>query len=161
MGSTALARSLVNETQIANRDIIVEPRVVNAGGIPISMGARVQSVAERMRSRGQISERQFQAAERIHRAYCLGLLGVRDSESGGSSAHDPGGIRDRQLDEATLYRRIREAVGLRLWKIVFAVAVESITVDRFANERGGGMDRKQWMGCLKVALDTAADYLGY
>jgi hypothetical protein len=152
---TALRRSLVRLEREQHGTVLLEA-ATDAAGVSV---ARVQPALERMARRGQISRRQMLAGERIYRAWALGIVGARDSDSGGNGS-DPGGYTDRRLDAATEYRRIREAVGMRLWPIVWHVACDDWSVDRFASEIGNGMDRKQWMGCLKLALDTAADHLG-
>ena len=121
---------------------------------------RVQSSLERMERRGVLTRRQASAGARVYEAWALGIVGARDSDAGGTTVHDPGGYRDRQLDAATEYRKLREAIGLRPWIVVFHVCCSEWSIERFANECGRGMDRKQWMGVLKLALDTAADYLG-
>jgi len=153
---TALRRSLVRPEREQHGTVLVEPTC----DVPGAMTARAQPTIERLLRRGQISHRQANAGARIYRAWALGIVGARDRDAGGSSAHDPGGYADRQLDAATEYRRIREAVGLRLWPITWHVTCDDWSVDRFASEIGNGMDRKQWMGCLKIALDQAADHLG-
>jgi hypothetical protein len=151
----ALRRSIVRPEREQHGVVLVEA----ASDAPGVMVARVQPAIERLARRGLLTRRQAAAGERIYRAWALGIVGARDGEAGGSSVHDPGGVRDRQLDAATEYRRIRDAVGVRLWPIVWHVACDDWSVDRFASEIGNGMDRKQWMGCLKIALDQAADFL--
>lgn len=153
---TALRRSLVRPEREQHGTVLLEA-ATDAPGVSV---ARVQPSLERMARRGLISRRQMLAGERIYRAWALGIVGARDRDAGGCTVHDPGGYADRQLDAATEYRRIRDAVGLRLWPIVWHVACDDWSVDRFASEIGNGMDRKQWMGCLKIALDQAADHLG-
>jgi hypothetical protein len=153
---TALRRSLVRLEREQHSVVLVEA----ATDAPGAYVARVQPAIERMRNRGLLSARQADAGARIYRNWALGICGARDADAGGGSALDPGGYRDRQLDAATEYRRIRDAVGLRLWPVTFGVCCEDMSVDQFANERGGGMDRKQWMGALKMALSMAADFLG-
>jgi hypothetical protein len=120
---------------------------------------RVMPVVETMQRRGILSDRQAHAASRIYACWALGICGARDADSGGNGS-DPGGYTDRQMDAAKEYRKLRNAVGVRLWPIVWHIACDDWSVERFANECGGGLDRKQWMGCLKLALDTAADHLG-
>jgi hypothetical protein len=158
--NTALARSLAVPQQVENRDIVIEARVVNAGGIPISHGARVQSVTERLRNRGHLTERQFQAAERLHRSYCLGILQARDSDSGGCSAWSPSGYSDAVLNAATDYRKAREAIGLRLWPLVWSVVIDDWTIERWRNERGNGTTPQAAAALFRHALDTLGDHYG-
>jgi hypothetical protein len=152
----ALRRSLVRPERDQHSVVLVEPTC----DVPGAMTARAQPAIERMLRRGLLTHRQAHAGQRIYAAWALGVVGARDADGHGSSMHDPGGYHDRQLDAATEYRQLREAVGLRLWPCCFSVCCEDMSVDQFANERGGGMDRKAWMGCLKIALDMAADHLG-
>jgi hypothetical protein len=152
---TALRRSLVRPEREQHGTILLEA-ATDAPGVSV---ARVQPVLERMARRGQISRRQMLAGQRIYAAWALGIVGARNGEASGNGS-DPGGYTDRRLDAATEYRRIREAVGLRLWPITWHVTCDDWSVDRFATEIGNGMDRKQWMGCLKIGLDQAADHLG-
>jgi hypothetical protein len=112
-----------------------------------------------MLRRGLLSRRQAIAGHRIYAAWALGIVGARDGEASGNGS-DPGGYADRQLDAATEYRRIREAVGLRLWPCCFSVCCEDMSAEQWANERGRGMDRKGAIALLRVALDTAGDHLG-
>lgn len=151
----ALRRSLVRPEREQHGTVLIEPTADVLG----AMTARAQPSIERMLRRGQLSFRQAAAGQRIYSAWALGICGARNSEASGNGS-DPGGYTDRQLDAATEYRRIRDAVGLRLWPIVWHTCCDDWTVDRFATERGNGMDRKQLMGCLKMALDMAADCLG-
>lgn len=136
---------------------MVVERVTDAPG---GYHARAQPSLERMVRRGHLTPRQAAAGQAVYSAWALGIMGAHDAESGGCSVPDPGGLRDAQLDAATCYRRCREAVGGRMWPVLFAVSCEDWSVERFANERGGGQDRKGWIGVLRVALDTAADALG-
>ncbi len=136
--------------------VLIEPSS-DAVGVFV---ARSQPTLERMLRRQQLTMRQALAGQRIYAVWALGICGARDPEANGGGSPDPGGYTDRQLDAATEYRRLRNAVGLRLWPIVWHVTCDDWSVERFANERGAGMDRKQWMGALKMALDMAADHLG-
>jgi hypothetical protein len=58
------------------------------------------------------------------------------------------------------YRRCRDACGGRLWPVVWAVCVEDMTCQRWANERGHGMHPNSALALLRVALDMVADELG-
>lgn len=151
----ALRRSLVSESREQHSVVVIERRTdVHAHG------ARVMPILEKYARRGTLNARQCRAGEMIYECWSIGIAGAHDSDAGGSSMPDPSGIRDKQLDAATEYRRVRDALGLRMWPVVWAVCVEDMSVDQFANERGGTMDRKQWMGVLRVALSIAADHLG-
>jgi hypothetical protein len=151
----ALRRSLVRAEREQHSTVLIEPTC----DVPGAMTARSQPSIERMLRRGQISRRQAIAGQRVYAAWALGICGARDADASGNGS-DPGGYTDRQLDAAREYRQIRQAVGLRLWPVLWHVACDDWSVDRFANERGNGMDRKQLMGCLKMALEMAADHLG-
>jgi hypothetical protein len=151
----ALRRSLVSDDRQRHNRVLVEKLSDGFGS-----RARVQPCIERMAQRGQITVRQARAAVLLYEDWALGILCARDAEAGGSSVPDPGGYRDRQLDAATSYRRAREAVGLRMWPCLFAIVIEDFSVERFANERGGGTDRKGWAAILKLSLDVLADFYG-
>jgi len=120
---------------------------------------RVMSMIEVLHRRNTINFRQYQAGVAIYQAWALGIMGARDAEASGNGS-DPGGYTDAQLDAAKTYRELRDAVGGRLWNVVFAVCAEDWSPSRWANERGGGMDPKGAIALLRVALDTAADCLG-
>lgn len=151
-----LRRSLVRPEREQHGGLVVE-RVADAVG---AYRVRAMPTVERLFRRGLLSERQCYAGLRIYEAWAIGIVGARDADEGGSSVFDPAGVRDRQVIAAAEYRRIRDAVGGRMWPLAFSVSVEDWSVDRFSNERGGGMDRRQLMGVLKIALDIAADALG-
>lgn len=119
---------------------------------------RVMGMVEVLERRGTLTGRQARAGFAIYRCWALGICGARDSEPAGNGA-DPGGYTDAQMDAAREYRELREAVGGRLWPVVFAVACEDWSPARFANERGGGMDPKGAIAVLRIALDIAADWL--
>lgn len=152
----ALRRSLVRPELEQHGTVLVEPSS-DAPGVFV---ARSQPTLERMRRRGQLTMRQAIAGQRIYAAWALGIVGARDHDAGGSTVHDPGGYTDRQLDAAREYRRLRDAVGLRLWPVCFGCCCEDLSPDRWANERGRGVDRKGAMALLRVALSMAADALG-
>lgn len=151
-----LARSLVNPHRNQHSAMAVE-RVTDSPG---AFHARAMPVVERMCRRNLLTARQCWAGLRIYAAWAEGVVGARDADAGGCTVHDPGGYRDRQLDAAGEYRRVRDAVGPRLWPCVFAVCCEDWDVSRWANERGRGIDRRGAIALLRVALDTAADHLG-
>jgi hypothetical protein len=151
----ALRRSLVAPERDQHSVVVIERRTdVHA------FGARVMASLERMERRGLLTSRQCRAGERVYQAYVLGIVGARDADAGGSSAYDPGGIRDRQLDAATEYRRARDVLGTRMWPIVWHVVCDDWSVERFANECSGGTDRKGCFAILRLALDVLADHYG-
>lgn len=121
---------------------------------------RVMSSLELMRRRGMLSERQFRAGARVYEDWALGIVCARDADAGGGSMHDPAGLTDRQLDAATAYRKARDAVGGRMWPCLFHVSCLEWTVERFANECGGGTDKRGWAAILKMSLDILADHYG-
>lgn len=151
----ALRRSLVSDDRQRHNRVLVE-RLADGFG----HRARVQPSIERMAQRGLITVRQARAGGLLYEDWALGIVCARDAEAGGSSVPDPGGYRDRQLDAATSYRRAREAVGLRMWPILWHVCCDDWSVERFANELGSGTDRKGWMGIFRISLDILADFYG-
>lgn len=116
-------------------------------------------MVEVMRRRGALSERQALAGARVYEDWAIGICLARDSEPAGTG-NNPGGYADRQLDAATRYRKAREAVGGRMWPALFHVSCLDWSIERFANEMGAGMDRRQWSGILKVGLEILADFYG-
>jgi hypothetical protein len=121
---------------------------------------RVMPALEVMQRRGALTHRQAEAGRRLYEDWAVGICCARDSEAGGSTVHDPGGFTDRQLDAARRYRQARDAVGARMWPCLFAISCNEWSIERFANERGAGMDVKQWRGVFKVSLDILADFYG-
>lgn len=121
---------------------------------------RVMPMVEVLARRGSLTPRQARAGARIYAAWALGICGAHDADASGGGTADHAGYRDAQLDAATEYRRIRDAVGGRLWPVVFAVACEDWTPTRWANERGGGMHKLGAAELLRVGLDMAADCIG-
>jgi len=152
----ALRRSLVRPEREQHGTVLVEPTC----DVPGAMTARSVSSLERLRNRGQLTLRQSNAGTRLYEDWAIGICCARDGDAGGSTVHDPGGYADRQLDAATRYRKAREAVGPRMWPCLFAVCCEEWSIERFANERGGGTDRKGWAAILRLSLDTLADFYG-
>lgn len=150
----ALRRSLVSDNRQRHNRVVVEKLSDGFGS-----RARIQSALERYERRGQLTSRQAHAGERIYAAYALGIIGARDGEATGNGG-DPGGYADAQLAMAQEYRIVRDAVGPRLWSVCFAVCVEDMTCQRWANERGHAMHPNGALALLRVALDTAADALG-
>jgi hypothetical protein len=120
---------------------------------------RTMSMIEVLERRGALSARQARVGARVYQAYVLGVCGAQDSEASGNGS-DPGGYRDAQLNSLQEYRELRDAVGGRLWSVVFAVCCEDWSPSRWANERGGGMDPKGANALLRIALDMAADAFG-
>jgi hypothetical protein len=153
----ALRRSLVSPSRDQHGLVAIEPVSDRAG----AMKARAVSSLERMRNRGQLSQRQANAGARLYEDWAIGICCARDADGNGSTVHDPGGYADRQLDAATRYRKAREAVGARMWRVTFMVCCEEWTLERFANEYGGGTDRKGWAAILRLSLDTLADFYGF
>lgn len=121
---------------------------------------RLMSQCEVLERRGSLTPRQARAGARIYASWALGICGAHDAEASGGGSYDAAGYRDAQLDAATEYRRIRDAVGGRLWPAVFAVACEDFSPARWANERGGGMHKAAAVELVRIGLDTAADALG-
>jgi hypothetical protein len=121
---------------------------------------RVMPVLELMQRRGALSPRQANAGRRLYEDWAIGVCCARDADGNGSSVHDPGGFTDRQLDAARRYREAREAVGGRMWPILFHVSCLEWSVERFANECGRGTDRKGWIAILRLSLDVLGDFYG-
>jgi hypothetical protein len=152
----ALRRSLVRPEREQHSTVLIEA----ATDAPGAMVARAQPSIERMLRRGLLTQRQSDAGNRLYEDWAIGICCARDAEGNGSTVHDPGGYADRQLDAATRYRKAREAVGPRMWPCLFAVCCEEWSIERFANERGGGTDRKGWAAIVRLSLDTLADFYG-
>lgn len=137
--------------------LVLEPRSVSAGGVVNTIGVRLQSVLDRQRARGQISDRQSFAGEQLYRLWALGVQGCR-IDNKGCSAWTPAGYMDSQLDALKVYRRARQKIGAARWPLLFAVCIEDWTVARYANERGRNTNASQEV--LRSALDDLADFLG-
>jgi hypothetical protein len=119
---------------------------------------RVMPALEVMQRRGALTHRQAEAGRRLYEDWAVGICCARDSEAGGSTVHDPGGFTDRQLDAARRYRQARDAVGARMWPVLFHVSCLEWSAERFSNECGRGTDKRGWAAILKLALDTLADF---
>lgn len=158
MTARALRRSLVpsGSCLVGDSRLIVEARVAAPGGLVATYGARVQSVIDRQRARGQITQRQFDAAERLYRAWALGCEGARQ-DTRGCTAWTPAGYPDSQLDALKLYVGARAAIGLARWPLLFHVVCLDWSVHRFSTEAGRNRDGLQEV--LRTALDDLADYL--
>lgn len=76
----------------------------------------------------------------------------------GCVSYSTSGWADAQIQARRVYESVRAAVGPRLWPLVFAVCIEELTVERFANERG--RNSGPTMEVLRVALDMVGDALG-
>lgn len=152
----ALRRSLVSLEREQHSVILVE----TVTDTPGASHARAQPVLERYHRRGTLTDRQVLAGEKLYACWALGVAGARDEDKTGSSGGDPAGYRDAQLDSLATYRRIRDAVGPRLWPVTFACCIEDFSADRWANERGRAMHPRGAIQLLRVALDMAADCLG-
>lgn len=120
---------------------------------------RIKPMVEVLENRGAITARQARAGIRIHQAWALGVCGARNAEASGNGS-DPSGFSDAQLDALREYRLIRDAVGGRLWSIVFSVAVEDFSPSRWANERGNAMHKAAAVELLRIGLDYAGDAIG-
>lgn len=120
---------------------------------------RVMGMCEVLERRGTLTPRQARAGVRIYQCWALGVCGARDSDASGNG-NDPGGYTDAVLDALREYRLIRDAVGGRLWSVVFSVACEDFSPSRWANERGYGMHKAAAVELLRIGLDYAADALG-
>lgn len=152
----ALKHSLARPERFQHGRVLVEARAVTSSGQVVEHGARCQTPVERYHRRGQLTQRQVNAAENLYRAWAT-MSGAR-VEGPGCPAWTPAGWRDAQITATRAYETARVQVGRRLWPLVFAVAVEDWTVDRFANERG--RNATATMEVLRYALDMVADSLG-
>jgi hypothetical protein len=156
--TSPLKRSLMpsGSCLLDGKRLVTEARSVAAGGLTGTFGARVQSVLDRQRVRGQITARQAEAGEKLYRAWALGIAGAR-MDTKGCSAWTTAGYVDSQMDALKLYRGARDAIGGSRWPLLFAVVIEDWTVARFANERGRNTAASAEV--LRSALDDLADYL--
>lgn len=120
---------------------------------------RVMSQCEVLERRGSLTPRQARAGARIYASWALGICGARNSDATGNGS-DPGGYTDAQIDAASEYRRIRDAVGGRLWPLTFHCCCLDWSPSRFANDLGAGMHKAGALALLRHALDLAGDAIG-
>lgn len=153
----ALRRSLVRAEREQHSTVLIE----RVSDVPGAFVARSQPMVEFLERRGTLTRRQARAGAHVYECWAVGLVGARDPDAWGGGTADAGGYSDKRLAAATDYRKMRQAVGLRLWPVVFACCVEDWSCSRFANERGGGMHKQGAVELLRLALDTIADHLGY
>jgi hypothetical protein len=158
MTTSPLKRSLLpsGSSLLDDGRLVVEPRSVAAGGLTGAFGARVQSVLDRQRVRGQITQRQFDAGEKLYRAWALGVEGARQ-DTKGCSAWTPAGYSDSRLDALKLYKGAQQYIGLSRWPLLFHVICLDWTVHRFSIDCDIRRDGTQ--AILRTALDDLADYL--
>lgn len=155
----SLRHSLVSAERDAKADtVLLEARSRTTSGHIVEYGARVQTPMERYLRRGQVTERQAKAAERLYRAWAT-TEGAR-LDSPGCTAYSPAGWRDAQVQAARLYVAAREHVGGRLWPLTFHVCCMDWPVDRYCNEVSRGANVTATMALLRHALDELADCLG-
>jgi hypothetical protein len=152
----ALRHSLVNPERDSHGEILIESRAVTSTGHTIESGARVQPPMERYLKRGQVTERQAKAAERLYRAWVT-MNGAK-LPAPGCVSYSPGGWTVAQITATRGYEHAQRAVGIRLWPLVFHVACLEWSCDRFANECG--RNGTSTMEVLRYALDILADAFG-
>jgi hypothetical protein len=158
MTTSPLKRSLMPSGSCLLDDgrLVAEPREIAAGGLTGTFGARVQSVLDRQRARGQITQRQADAGETLYRAWAFGVQGARQ-DTKGCTAWTPAGYRDSQLDALKLYKGAQQYIGLSRWPLLFHVVCLDWTVHRFSIDCDIRRDGTQ--AILRTALEDLADYL--
>lgn len=148
----ALERSLTTPER-ARQGVVVVEATTDAPGI---FNARVQPALERYERRGVISFRQARAGERLYRSFLL-MNGVREADGAGTGGHwTPAGYSDAVLSGAKDFREAQQALGRRLWPLVYAVVVEDWRVERYAHLNGRNVQSTTEV--LRVALDMLADF---
>jgi hypothetical protein len=124
----------------------------------VSGVCRVSSVSalEAMARRKVLSARQMAAGRRLSASYNLGIVGLHQST--GCAAQMPPHYMDAKVSAATDYERAREAVGGRIWPVLWAVVCGDQTIHEISGERG--LNPTAAMTTLKIALDMLADHYG-
>lgn len=121
------------------------------------------------RERGTITERQFQAGDRLWwNLYHAGLAPKVTANllgMGGSGECTYGmAVTERQADARKAVREARCAVGSRLWSVLSLVVWGEFAASAWAQSSGGVKDdrdaRTAGMLALRLALDTLADHWG-
>lgn len=153
----SLRRLFVSPERARDRRLEVEDRGATAAGHVFSRGLRVVSVVERQERHGHLTHRQAAAARQLYNDYVFGVCGVHDREAATGTGGTVG-YSDSRLDAAGRYREVRERVGGRLWPLLYAVAIDDVSVPDYARVRG--LNPTSTMALLRVALDMAADCLG-
>lgn len=106
--------------------------------------------------RRTLTPRQAAAGRRLAGTYRLGVVGLRHPGDGPCSV--PSGWLDARIAAVEDYGRAREAVGPRLWPVVWAVACGDQPVRAVAEDRD--INPTAAVTLLQVALDLLADLYG-
>lgn len=114
---------------------------------------RAGSSLELLGKRRSLTLRQFKAGARLEASYRLGVMGLHGCGDGGLSV---GGFSDARLAAAQDYAQARDALGGRLWPVVWGVVCGDQSVQEVAFERQ--INPTACMALLKLALDLLADH---
>lgn len=114
---------------------------------------RAGSSLELLGKRRSLTLRQFRAGLRLEASYRLGVLGLHGGGGGGPS---PGGFADARQAAAQDYAQARDAIGGRLWPVVWGVVCDDRSVQEVSFERH--INPTACMALLKLALDLLADH---
>lgn len=117
---------------------------------------RVQSLTalDAMMRRKVLSARQAAAGRRLASSYALGIVGLRHSTGAGS--HMPPAYMDARVAAAKDYESARDALGGRLWPVLWSVVCGDEVVSEVAKRRKS--NPTAIMAVVKLALDTLADF---
>jgi hypothetical protein len=153
----SLRRLFVPAARASDSRLEIEAREQTAAGFVISRGVRVVSVLERMERVGAITHRQGCTGRQIYRDFVMGICGARDRDAASGNG-SPAGYTDAQIDAVTRYRMVHDALGPRLFPLLYAVVLDDVSVPDYARVRG--LNRTSVTAILRLALDMAGDVLG-
>lgn len=114
---------------------------------------RVGSALDLLERRHALTLRQYRAGARLEASYRLGIVGLHGPGDGGVTLD---GFSTARLAAARDYAAARDALGGRLWPVVWAVvcgdqSVQAVSIERQINPTA-------CMTLLKLALDLLADH---
>lgn len=110
-----------------------------------------RSAIEVLERRGHLRPRQAIAAKRLSNTYALGVIGVKREGAGGGLT-----LTEASVSAKRDYERARDALGPRLWPIVWRVVCGDLSVAELALETR--QHPSAAMALLKLALETLADH---
>jgi hypothetical protein len=153
----SLRRLFVPAARASDSRLEIEAREQTAAGWVVSRGLRRVSVLERMERVGAITHRQGCAGRQLYRDYVMGVCGARDRDAATGSS-GTGGYADAQIDAVTRYRMVHDALGPRLFPLIYAVVLDDVSVPDYARVRG--LNRTSVTAILRLALDLTGDVYG-
>lgn len=161
-------------TQAGGDDLIVE------GGVVVSRQGKDRPnpfrqqhgearAIDRYRTRGSITQRQYEAGDRLHcdmvRAGHAPRVTANFLGTGGGSECTYGmPATMAQVAARQRCRNAANAVGRRLWGVLVAVIWQDMVASAWAVDEGIGDERHArtaGMIALQIALDTLADHYGF